>query len=288
MLSAEDDIGDTVAGRLRAAGADLDRVAALEARHTDDGSAHPHAFSLQHDLQHLEGALKQLGDCRLVVIDPITAYLGTIDGNRNSAVRAILKPLSDLAVAYRVAIVGITHLNKSESGLAINRALGALSFVAAARSVWGVEADPDRPSFRLLLPIKNNLAEGHEGLRFRLVTNSRNEIPRIEWDLQPVSASMDEVLSRNRRFNLATQKYHDGEHYAEILLKELLSDGPATRQAIGLRATELSDSQLQRASARLGVVKVKLGIHEGWIWMLPEHVETWHRATAGNQRSAAS
>ena len=49
----------------------------------------------------LEQTIESVGDCRLVVVDPLSAYLQGIDANRNADVRALLAPLTQLAQKYR-------------------------------------------------------------------------------------------------------------------------------------------------------------------------------------------
>lgn len=46
----------------------------------------------------------------LILIDPITAYLGHIDSHRNAEVRAVLAPLAAMAAEIEAAIVCISHL----------------------------------------------------------------------------------------------------------------------------------------------------------------------------------
>ena len=94
ILSAEDDAEDTIRPRLEAAGADLQRCFILDAvRDVDaDGNATQRAFSLKRDLERLSTLIAELRDVRLVVIDPISAYLGDADSHKNAEVRALLAP----------------------------------------------------------------------------------------------------------------------------------------------------------------------------------------------------
>jgi putative DNA primase/helicase len=76
-FSAEDDASDTIAPRLLAAGADLKRIQIVSAVHSGDSKTPGRrSFNFQTDLDLLEKAMQDLGDVRLVVIDPITSYLG--------------------------------------------------------------------------------------------------------------------------------------------------------------------------------------------------------------------
>ena len=123
ILSAEDDEETTIVPRLIAAGADLSRVTIIRATYSEDGKDE-RAFDLQTDLAKLEKLIeyikKETGeDVLLVVIDPITAYMGGgIDGRKNVQVRATLRPVGEMARRTKVAILSVTHFNKGASGAA--------------------------------------------------------------------------------------------------------------------------------------------------------------------------
>jgi hypothetical protein len=85
LLSAEDGLADTIYPRLAAAGADLTRVRAITAVRGVDGFESQ--FSLARDLASLDMALDQCQQPRLVVIDPISAYLSHTDSHNNAEVR---------------------------------------------------------------------------------------------------------------------------------------------------------------------------------------------------------
>ena len=50
----------------------------------------------------LDDALASVRDCRLVVIDPVSAYLGGADEYKNAEIREAIGPLSDLAEKHNV------------------------------------------------------------------------------------------------------------------------------------------------------------------------------------------
>ena len=80
---------------------------------SDDGRGNKtrRMFHLQEDLAEFEGLLAKSGDVRLVIIDPITAYLGGLDTHRNSDVRGVLGLVAEMAERRRVAVVAISHWN---------------------------------------------------------------------------------------------------------------------------------------------------------------------------------
>jgi predicted ATP-dependent serine protease len=102
ILTAEDAANDTVRPRLEAADADLARVHRLKAAIFKDGARK--TFSLQHDLTALSKKLNEVGDVSLVIVDPITSYMGSkIDSHRVTDVRAVLEPLAAWAEEHKIA-----------------------------------------------------------------------------------------------------------------------------------------------------------------------------------------
>ena len=56
--------------------------------------------------------LSSIENVRLVVVDPISAYLGKTDSHRNSEVRAALTPAIEFAEEIGACLLCVTHLNK--------------------------------------------------------------------------------------------------------------------------------------------------------------------------------
>jgi putative DNA primase/helicase len=105
FLSAEDDAADTIRPRLDAAGAEVSRVHTLEAVRVQltDGSTSEKVFSLETDIAHLESAFERLPGIRLIVIDPLSAYLGATDSHSNGEIRGLLTPLAAMSARRQVA-----------------------------------------------------------------------------------------------------------------------------------------------------------------------------------------
>jgi hypothetical protein len=45
----------------------------------------------------LEQKIAEIGEVALVIIDPISSYMGKADGHKNTEVRGALEPLSEMA-----------------------------------------------------------------------------------------------------------------------------------------------------------------------------------------------
>ncbi len=155
ILTAEDGLGDTIRPRLEDMGADLNRVHALTSIRDFDGTEH--FPNLKEDLLMLESALAG-GNFGMIIIDPINAYLGGVDGNRDTDIRSVLGPLAAIAERYNVAVVAVRHLTKGGRDKAIYRGLGGIGYTAAARSVLLVGKNPNHPTERVVVCIKHNLA----------------------------------------------------------------------------------------------------------------------------------
>jgi putative DNA primase/helicase len=151
VLSAEDDAADTIRPRLEAAGADVTKVHILHAviDNTPNGEEVQRAFNLRADIRRLEQVIADIGDVVLVVIDPVSAYVGTADSHNNAEIRGLLAPLSEMAARQNVAVVMVSHLNKGGAGSeALLRVTGSLAFVAAARAAFIVAKTPKMTAAR--------------------------------------------------------------------------------------------------------------------------------------------
>ena len=90
FLLAEDGIADTVRPRIDDLGGDCSRVFILDA--VKDVNGVPRPVNLARDLAILEAAIAEVQPV-LVVIDPITAFLGKTDSYKDAEVRGLLAPL---------------------------------------------------------------------------------------------------------------------------------------------------------------------------------------------------
>ena len=285
VLSAEDGAADTIVPRLMAAGADLERVEIVSAVGSADGKDR-RAFNLQTDMALLEQKIVEIGDVALVVVDPVSSYLGKTDSHKNSEVRGVLEPLSEMAERTRVAVLTITHFSKtgaSNTTKALHRFIGSIAFTGAPRTAFAVIEDAESEGGRyLFLHAKNNLTAPAQGLAFRLeqtiIDPGGIVASRVWWESEPVSITANQALAAEA----AGEDQRSATEAAEEFLREALAGGPVSQKELkhDAEGAGLSWATVRRAKDRLGV-KAQRQSEEGatrghgqWYWSL--HVQGAH------------
>ncbi len=271
LLAAEDGLADTVVPRLIASGADLSHIAALSAVKASDSSGeYQRQVDLGRDLAVIEKAIDEVQNCRMLGIDPVSCFMGEIDGHSNSDVRRVLAPLAELAARRMLAVVCVTHLRKSD-GAAVYRTMGSLAFAAAARSVWCIvkdKKDPDQRR-RLFLPVKNNIGGDQSGLAFELSSRHTGSVPCIIWEAEPIRTTADEAMAPERR---KPGPEPEERNDAALFLREALATGPRSVRDIDQEAREvhgISKRTLERARQAIGVEAFRETTTGPWFIRLP-------------------
>jgi hypothetical protein len=296
ILSAEDGLDDTIRPRLDLLGADVTRIHALTAIHervnTDNRTAAnlveaaravgaeiptvTRSPLLTRDVERLERVILATGAV-LLIVDPVSAYLGDTDSHRDADVRGVLAPLAAVADKTGAAIVGIMHLRKTAGGPAIHRAIGSIAFVAAARLVLAVAPDPEDDTRRLIVPAKSNICAPAAALAYRLVDG------KLAWETEPVTGiTADALLSRPE-----DRVARDHETDAARLMRELIADTTAwpmdADHAYTLaRETGIAATTIRSTARRLGVRTRRVGFGRGgkWTWERPIDASAPRTSTA--------
>jgi hypothetical protein len=262
IMSTEDDDKDTIKPRLRLAGADMSRVHAMTTVKGGSGNkGGSRLFSFVHHMGELEQAFIDYPDLKLIICDPISGFTeGLHNAFSDSDVRSMMAPVTLLLNKYRVAMIGLTHLNKNENASIIHRFTGAQAWVNVSRATWLIDRDPEDDEQRIFLPAKVNIAGDCDGYTFS--TEIVEDHPVVRWG-KPIIMRADQLNTHN-----SNSKIDEARDWLALVLG---SSGVATkdlkRQAV---SDGISWATIRRAKDSLNVKTGKLGFDKGWGWQLPE------------------
>jgi len=264
LLNAEDGEQDTVLPRLRSLGADLDRVFLLA--HEDPKSGMPLRLPTQVDVLEKNVARTQ---ARLVVIDPVVAFLATsVQTSNDQSVRQALCPLAQLATRQQCVILMVRHLNKLGGTRSLYRGGGSIGFVGACRSVWLLARDLHVPRHRVLAQVKNNLAAPQPSLVFSLPETGA-AAPALTWH-GSCEATADELLGGA----LASAGLTGPRNRAKDFLAGFLEDGPRTSREVWeeAEAQDICERTLRRARGDLEIRSHRIWVNGKIVsyWLLPD------------------
>ena len=265
LLSAEDGPADTIVPRFLAADGDPDKLHIITAVETEDGGVG--AFNLQADLQALEEKVREIGDVVLIIIDPISSYLGAADGHSNTDVRSVLEPLNEMADRLGVAILSNSHFSKAgaaNKSRASHRVIGSTAFTALPRAVFSVVQDPEDEARKLFLHLKNNIAPAARGLAYKLVQVVATHIgnppvplyaTRVEWELEHDDTTADQAIAQHEAALREAGKrlQTEAQCEAEEFLREQLSGGAKSKKDVEqeARAFGITTKVLRTARERI-------------------------------------
>jgi RecA-family ATPase len=175
ILNAEDSAANSVRPRLCAMGADLARIHVVRA----DWLEKHGGLCFPSNTLALENALADTR-ARLIVIDPITAFLDRAASSMNEmSVRATLGALARIATLYGAVILMIRHLNKMSDTCSIYRGTGSIAFQGVCRSSWLFGVDPVDKDRRIMAQVKNNYAPLQKSLVYEF--QHQGEAVTIHW-----------------------------------------------------------------------------------------------------------
>ena len=268
ILSAEDGAEDTIVPRLNAVSADLEHIHIVHAVKLDEKKER--AFDFTKDVEQLRHIVKRIDNVRLIVVDPISAYMGKTDSHRNAEVRAALTPAVEFAEEIGACLLCVTHLNKGRTGNALSRITGSIAFIAAARASFLVSRDNDDPDRRLMLPLKNNLAKDTHGFGYRIEEHNLSgiETSNVTWEKDSVDLTAEEVLSDY------VGRLDNRGNAENFLLQELAGGLKIPCKELYERAEEMgiSPKVLWTVKDKIGVQANKVDFKGGWVWHLPLEV----------------
>jgi hypothetical protein len=273
FLSSEDDMEDTIIPRLIVAGADMSRIHFAEISENISGKAEEGIICLDRDLPAMETMVNKNPDIVLIIPDPVIAFLGDADPNKDKEVRPIYSKMKAFAKRLNAAWLFVNHWNKNQNATSINKTSGAKTMVSAPRATWMFCKSPEDPTRYLMMKGKGNLSKAGPGgvktLAYRIISVpfdfqdgsplGPDSVPRLVWDGE-TDHTCDEVLqesnSPSEKRNLKVEQF----------LTELLAHGARLATDIyraGDKANHSPD-KMKRARYALGFVADR--VINQWYW----------------------
>jgi RecA-family ATPase len=280
MVAMEDHVARTWAPRLEAAGADRSRVELLH-RVKVDGKLRP--FLIAEDMDIIEDIINEHPEIICLMIDPVTAHLGSTDSNSVTAVRQHLYMLQEFAERRDIAVSVVTHPSKGATGRALDHYIGSQAFIAGPRighlCLPEMKTGADgrqHPTGRMLLtrPKGSIIPPSRTSLAYRIestiaVGHTRGEqvnTSRVVWE-DEVAITADEAIQAEKDPKVTLR--------VDSFLRQLLETGPKLAQDVMKEAARhgYSENQVRDAAKRLGLQNGngmrKAGL-EHWEWYLPD------------------
>jgi putative DNA primase/helicase len=264
VISLEDPVSRAIVPRLKAAGADLERVRIIETIPGADGTER--LVTITQDVLPVEKALHDV-DAAFLVVDPVMA---TFDPQTNTwkdqEVRRALVPLIKLAERRNIALLVLRHFNKAGGSNPLYRGGGSIAFIAAARAAWVVGRDPDDPTSCIMAMSKSNFGPKQPSLRYRIVGYPKP--PRIDWEGESPHTAV------NLLDDSEGEEGRSARNDASEFIRALLANGPVPSEEVFTKGRKqgFSDKTLKRAKKDLGVRSrlVGQGRDGKWQWELSE------------------
>ncbi|MEV0318869.1 AAA family ATPase [Streptomyces sp. NPDC050658] len=272
--ASEDSWERTVAPRLVAAGADLERTFRIDVVEEErPGVAAP--LTLPADTSTL-GKEMLAHDVGLLVVDPLVSALnGAIDTHRDREVRSALEPLGQIADQAGAAVLGLVHFGKGSSTDPLSLILGSRAFAATARAVIAMARDPQAEDGAVILSQeKNNLGRLDLPSLTYVVQDTpvetedgRISVGRVEFTGES-SQSVGDVLADS-----GTAPEERSERAEAVAwLRDFLtrSGGEASAEDVFKAGAQAGFEKhtLRRCKPKAQVKSEKAGFDGGWVWRM--------------------
>lgn len=192
-LAAEESLSEDVKPRFLATGADMKKLKFVDGvvRYVPDkAKPQKRMFALKEDFESVKTELQARPNIKLIVFDPLTAYLQGMKLKDMLEVRKVLDDLKEWAEERGITIIALMNFNKDKKQDAVHRVPYSTAFSDASRAVFSFLRDPETPDENpeyIMANIKGNLVPPvHKAdLRYKTVGISvpgfPDEIPTIAW-----------------------------------------------------------------------------------------------------------
>ncbi|MCO6436920.1 MAG: AAA family ATPase [Phycisphaerae bacterium] len=297
LLEAEEHLESSIVPRLAAAGADLTRIRCVQGAPTDNPDR-TRFISIQRDVEKIHRLARRIGDVGLIVVSPVTSYLGSVEQNSNEQVRnEIIQPLKALAETVGCAVLIIKHPNKDWRNTdPLERIAGSTAWTEAMRCVVFIGTDPNEPAEeknprRVAMWIKFSIGPTPDPLSWKIRVADTGA-PYIHYDFAPVTFTPGEMLIGQRKGEGRKSK----RECAAEFIANALDLGPMTAADLNVKALsevetdrqfsmdafERARTDLRKAGRLCFERRPETDPAEWWYWLADRSPPEWFVMGEGN------
>jgi putative DNA primase/helicase len=282
LMNIEDGLADMIAPRFRLANGVPESLCSVRGvRVQKKDSFHDGLLALDKDIHLLCDLARSIPDLGIIVIDPITQYLGKARMNLDDEIRNVLGPLLPLAEELKIVIVLVAHFNKNGNTTdPLARIQGGNAFVGMARSVYVFSEDKSKDKYaHILSPARSKETSYlyHTEQVSQEIDGVKTDVIKVVWDgVSDTSAetAIEESKESKREITL-NQK-------AAVELKNFLKAGrrdsvtcQSFLKAAGFRVDDLDWQRVRKYAG----VKANQEGGKSW-WFLPTSAELFEKPPA--------
>lgn len=216
---------------------------------------------------------------RLIVMDPVTYYIGDVDPNKPKEVRPFLNKLKRFAEQMGVSLLLIMHLSKNPDVSALHRVGGAATWIEVPRSVWFFdvkqqeEESSEPPSYVMVNGKLNIIADERKKSLEYTFGGVDVEIQGVLQSMGTIRWGSESSVTLEQQYSRAKEKPGPSPVKTEAAkgwLQLYLGNGPRNSDDVFGEGAVAGHKRvtLYEAKKRLSVVASRG--RGGFIWALPE------------------
>ena len=279
VIGPEDDWDTVMVPRLKAAGADLDRIYQIEVESTLDEFTSRRSLKFPLDVDMIEQAIGETG-AKVLVVDPAPSLMHG-DMNKVQDVRQSYEPLIALAQRREIALILINHFNKG-GGSVSGGLSGSHAWRDLTRSYLAFATDEESGE-RVFSQDKNNYGESKGSYKFTLesveVSTDDGEtasVARVNF-LGETDQTVGDSISRANGDDEDLDDRNVAQSFVIDFIKQnevweaKAGDVLKAGRAAGFNDNELKNARKRSKSPRIASVKSDFGA--GWVWRIETHDE---------------
>jgi putative DNA primase/helicase len=253
FFATEDPLG-RVKARLRAEGADLERVFLLDITKPGAGPVIPEEVAAVEVLVRRHNAA-------LLVLDPALEFMDAeLDSHKQQDVARFMAPLLAIAMRTRAALLTVRHNNKNAGASALHRASGSIGFTGKVRIALTAAKDNESGK-RAIAVTKNNLGKDRLTVEYDVV--AKDDASIIVWG-ETLALSADELVNQEPKKRRGPPPAR--LEAAKDALRSMLATGPMQIDDVlkCAKGEGIGRTTVYEASRALGVEKVTVRMRSGW------------------------